>query len=423
MSRSFQSVLNCSLLMPLCFIAFVSSRIAVLFVPVPDPLSDAGWYLSRAITLANDGTYSEGGILTAYWPVGYPAFLALLFKIAGPSLLAARVANLVLASASFWLLYFVVKRFMNDELVARGTVLLFTLYPNNAAYVSLLLTETLYTFLLLVASLLLLSRQNWTLVTAGVTFGLAILVKTQTMLLIPILAFLASIEQWSFGNAYRAMLRSGAVCLLALAVVVPWTIRNYAVFKTFVLVSTNGGMALLAGNNASVVGDYRSDFSPDDPLLVQAQFSVDDQIAANRRASSLALNWIKDNPGQFLRLIPKKLFRLWAVDGEGEWGYQDSQFYRANWVWFRAARVVNQVFYFAALSLCLVGFWMLAKTRISTPRTYYGLAVVAIITLISAVFSGQSRYHFPAMPFVLAYAAWVLLHGEKVSLNGISKAV
>jgi len=409
--------------MPLCFIAFMSSRIAVLLIPVPDPFSDAGWYLSRAITLANNGTYSEGGILTAYWPVGYPAFLALLFKIAGPSLLAARVANLVLAGASFWLLYRVVKRFIDDELVARGAVLLFTLYPNNAAYVSLLLTETLYTFLLLAASLLLLSRQNWlTAITAGGVFGLAILVKTQTMLLIPVLAFLASFDQWSFKDAYRAMVRSGTICLLALAVVVPWTLRNYAVFKTFVLVSTNGGMALLAGNNASVVGDYGSDFSPDDPLLVQAQFSVEDQIGANRRASSLALKWIKDHPGQFLGLIPKKLFRLWAFDGEGEWGYQDSEFYRKNWVWFRAARVINQLFYFAALSLCLVGLWMLAKTKISSPRAYYGLAVVSIITLISAVFSGQSRYHFPAMPFVLAYAAWVLLEVRKVSLNGISKA-
>ena len=385
-------------------------RLALLFlIPVPEPSSDANWYLKRAITLAEQDTYSDGGILTAYWPVGYPAFLALLFKATGPSLLAARLANLVLAAASFWLLYAVARRFLQDELTARGAILLMTIYPNNAAYVPLLLTETLYTFLLLGGSLLLLLRQNWinTMAVGGV-FGLATLVKTQTILLIPLLAFLAFLGEWSIKNALRAAIRAGVVLCMALVVVAPWTLRNYSIFGTFVLVSTNGGIALLAGNNPSAVGDYRTDYSDKDPLFARAQYSVEDQIRAERRARSLAYDWIKHNPGQFLGLIPKKVFRLWAPDGEAEWSYTGSPFYRDHSRWFRFARVANQAFYVLMLFVFLMALWKLLKIR-PTPIAFFGIGVVLVLTLISVIFSGQSRYHFPAMPFILAYAAWVLL--------------
>ena len=84
--------------LPISFLLFVSIRLLLIFfVPATDPFSDAAWYLNRATTLAEQGTYSERGILTAFWPVGYPVFLGLLFKVTGVSLLAAKLANLTLA--------------------------------------------------------------------------------------------------------------------------------------------------------------------------------------------------------------------------------------------------------------------------------------------------------------------------------------
>ena len=408
----------------LCFVAFVGIRLALLLlIPIAEPFSDSGWYLHTAMTLAEQGSYSEGGILTAYWPVGYPAFLALLFKVAGPFVFVAQLANLVLAAVTFWLLYFTVRKFLHDTLVARGTVLLLAIYPNNAAYVPTLLTETLYTFLLLAACFCLLSRRHWLLaVIAGMVFGLAILVKTQTILLVPVLVFLASLDDWSIQNGVRAAVRTGAVLVIASVVVMPWALRNYDVFGSPVL-ATNGGMSLLAGNNPSVVGDYSRDYSDTDPLIKQAKFSVADQMQADHRARALAIDWITDNPGQFMGLIPKKVFRLWAPDGEAEWAYQDTPFYQQHSGWFRFIRLVNQAFYVIMLLLFSFALWKLATIRAS-PVTYLGIAVVLGFTLISVVFSGQSRYHFPAMPFVLAYAAWFVIGlaaPRTLKLEGINK--
>ena len=401
-------MLQHSRFVPVCFVAFVGIRLALLLlVPTAAPFSDAGWYLNRAMTLVEQGSYSERGILTAYWPVGYPAFLALLFKVTGPSILAAQLANLALAAASFWLLYFAVRNFLGDELTARGAVLLLAIYPNNAAYVPALLTETLFTFLLLAACCCLLARRHWLhAVIAGVAFGLATLVKTQTILLVPLLAFLAFLDDWTIRNAARAVIRAVAVVAIAVVVVMPWAVRNYHVFGA-PLLSTNGGTSLLASNNPSVAGDYSRDYSDNDPLYAQARFSVEDQANADKRARALAIGWIKDHPGQFAGLMPKKVFRLWAPDGEAEWFFQDTPFYEQHRVWFRFVRIANQAFYAMTLLLFPFALWKLAATR-AAPPAYLGVAVVLVITLISMVFSGQSRYHFPAMPFIFAYAAWVI---------------
>ena len=405
-----QGLLEKPYFLPACFFLFVGIRlILILLVPV-NPSSDAGWYFSRAVIISEEGTFSEGGIPTAYWPVGYPAFLGLLFCITGPSLLSAQIANLLLAAGSFWLLYYLARRLFCSELVARFSVLLLTVYPNNAAYVSLTLSEIFYTFLLLFVCILLLSNYSWRIcVLIGIIFGLATLVKTQTVLLIPALVFLAYCKDWSFKGISVAIFRMMAILIVALAVIAPWTYRNYMAFGHFILVSTNGGTSLLAGNNPSVVGDYSRDFSDTDPLFKKANFSVMDQVAADKRARTLALEWIRDNPGAFLGLIPKKVFRFWVPDGEAEWQYQrGTPWYDQYVIWFRLVRILNQIFYIAVLTLFAVALWKLSKERPAL-LLYIGPAIGVFFTLISVVFSGQSRYHFPVMPFIMIYAAWAIM--------------
>jgi hypothetical protein len=44
-----------------------------------------------------------------------------------------------------------------------------------------------------------------------------------------------------------------------------------------------------------------------------------------------------------------------------------------------------------------------------SPYTVTGYALIADFTAISIVFSGQSRFHFPLMPWVAMYAAWTII--------------
>jgi phosphoglycerol transferase MdoB-like AlkP superfamily enzyme len=63
----------------LIVLASVVPRLVLLFTASGLPVSDAKWYFDRAVSIVHGNGYAFDGVPTAFWPVGYPGFLALLF--------------------------------------------------------------------------------------------------------------------------------------------------------------------------------------------------------------------------------------------------------------------------------------------------------------------------------------------------------
>lgn len=395
-----------------CFVLHLLLRAAVIYLlPSAEPSSDAAWYFGKGVDLSAGLGYLRDGEPTAFWPVGYPAFLGLLFYLFGPSLTVALTANLVLAGISFVLLYAMARRLSGDESVARLTVLLYALYPNAIGYSGLLLTETLFTTLLLLACWSYLRQTGYygALLT-GIAFGVATLVKTQTILIPLALIGFAFLFDVRHRFSSRLVLRGAIVVTAMLVTLAPWSLRNYQVFGEFVLVSTNGGVSLLAGNNPAVLPDYRTDFVLDHPLVHSTGHPDAPEVEVNRSAKRLAVEWIQHNPDRFLALIPHKLWRLWAPDGESEWGYQDmGAFYDDHRAAFRAVRILNQGYYgLLILGAAVFPIVYFKRGRDAPSWIWLGYLLALYLSAISVVFSGQSRYHFPVMPFLIVNAAYVL---------------
>lgn len=371
--------------------------------------SDLAWYLSRAIELVETGRYAENGVPTAYWPVGYPAFLAALFLLFGTSALVGQVANALLSVGCVGLLFLFCRQRFADPRVAGLAALVLAIYPNNIAYSIGLYSEPLFTFLLLAALVVLRPDSGLPrLVAAGVVLGFATLVKAQMQLLGPLLAVLLLLYGWSCADFRRALPRSALVIAVMALTIAPWTLRNAEVMGKAVIVSTNGGMSLLSGNNPSMKVGMRTSYSDEDPLVKSAGFTVEDQVAADARAKALAWQWIRENPSQFVALMPWKAWRLWAYDGEAEWVFQAGYTrYEQQRAAFRAVRLLNQGFYALVLVLGLWGMLRLMRWR--DPQTWLMPMLLAFFTAISMVFSGQSRYHWHLMPLVVACAAWLVL--------------
>lgn len=173
-------LINHRAFVPLCLGAAIALRLAWVALVTPQPVSDFRWYYERASELANGQGYSVtaatywpeyiippvllspamGRVPTAFWPVGYPAFLALIFTVSGPSLLAAKLANVALSAGVLLLSYRIAARLFASRLVAGGTLLLLGFYPDHIAYSSLLSTEILFLFLLLLGVALLLADRK-----------------------------------------------------------------------------------------------------------------------------------------------------------------------------------------------------------------------------------------------------------------------
>ena len=265
-----------------------------------------------------------------------------------------------------------------------------------------------YTAILLLAIEILVSgNRYWRLVSPGIIFGFAALTKAQTLLL-PAALFAV---WWVISRAplpfFPTIGRAAVVYAAMAAVILPWTARNYHVFGDIVLISTNGGPTLLAGNNPTANGDD----AEDDPLVKHLSHDVTHQVASDRLATLLAVDWIRNHRLAFAVLIPRKIWRLWAPDGEAEWCYQlGYRGYSQYWPIFRAVRAINQVYYSGLMAFFLLSVLICYWDR-QWPSIEFctGYALILFTTAISIIFSGQSRFHFPMMPWVAMYASWSIL--------------
>ena len=395
----------------LLFTLYIVPRAALVFFSV-EPASDAAWYFNRAVALAAGHGYSERGLFTAYWPPGWPLTLALVFKLFGPSIFIVKVVNLLCAMATGWFTLDLGRKLFNSELAGRVALLLLAIYPNNIGYVAAAMTEVFYTTLLLaILWLLIVCQAELRFALAGLILGLATLVKTQSLVVLPFIFGIAILRQHITLHQVRLVLfRAGLVTLTACFVIVPWTLRNHAVFNKWIFVSTNGGLTLLTGNNPSARGDY----TPDDPLVTSISRSVANQVSVDKEARRRAVEWIKGNPGRFIWLMPMKWFRLWAPDGESEWWFQAGYKQYDKYVsYFRAVRYLNQAYYILLLlGFIWSGFLLFSgRAKISELRFDWWMlpySITLYVTLLSLVFSGQSRFHYPIMPIVVMCTGWLL---------------
>ena len=237
------TVLDSHYFVPVCFVIFLGLRAALVFsIPVEINSSDAGWFLQRGLSIARGEGYAEGGYPTAYWPVGYPGFLGVLFYLFGQDQFVGQGANLLMAAATFFLQLELARRIFNSEAAARLGVLLLTIYPNHVGYTAFTLTEIYFTFLLLLGIYLYLVRHGWIWVfVSGLVFGLATLTKPQVIFLPGMLVLLQLLYRGQKTNLRDDLMKGFIIYLMMAALLVPWAVRNSHVFGQMVLISTNGG--------------------------------------------------------------------------------------------------------------------------------------------------------------------------------------
>lgn len=394
---------------------YFALRVAVLMIDVA-PTSDAEWYYIRAVSLAaGDGYLDNTGAPTAFWPPGWPIALSLVFSQFGASAVVLGLFNLVSAMLIGLLTLALGRRLFGSEAAARAGLLLLAIYPNAIGYVPLALTEVFYTMLLMAGCWAIVTRTSrWQLVGAGLIFGFATLVKAQTVVVIPLLFAIEWLRQRNIWQRFPRLFGEGLLALgVAILTVLPWSIRNHAQLDHWVLISTNGGYTLLTGNHDNATGDY----TPDAPVVKELMARPGlDEVSRDAEAKRLSLEWIEQNPGKFLALAPKKLMRLWLPDGEAEWAYQGgAPGYDRFEAGYRAVRYANQAYYAVLMLAFAAAFFVMLMKRHRDGQRWigwwhlpYGIALYP--TLICVVFSGQSRFHYPVMPFVCITAGWLFIH-------------
>jgi 4-amino-4-deoxy-L-arabinose transferase-like glycosyltransferase len=364
------------------------------------PVSDFALYFAHGADLAVGLGYVDGnGAPTAYFPIGYPAFLGLLFRLGGPSILIAQVANLGLALASLALFHRLAQRLLSRSGAARLATLILAAFPSQVAYVTLLSDSILFQCLLLATAERLSRGGAGAALAGGFWSGLAVLTRPYALLL-PLLALRRTPEP---GGRDGRLSRAGrlGLALLAMALVVsPWMVRNARLFDEWVPIATNSGVNLLIGNGPGADGRYT-----EAPLRLLEGIEGDES-ERDRAARAFAWRAIREHPLRFVTLGARKLYHAFADDAQAlRWNLKGRP--GGGRAAYGPAAYAGMAFfegYYLVVLLSLPAYFLLRDRRRLARVDGLALLLVAGFALLAIVFFGNPRFHYPVIPWLCLYA-------------------
>ncbi len=360
---------------------------------------DSREYISIASHLVHEGTYAhDQEAPTRMRQPLYPLFLAAIWAVAGnlhPQTVA--VIQAILTLGSICLIYLIGLRLFNATTAGVGAILV-AVYVPLAMTSGLILTECLYTFLLLGTSYFLVrwAEENTVRAAAlvGLSIGLLTLCRSTTLYLIPLLPLVL----WLMSDRRGAQVRKGLLALaIAVAVLLPWGLRNYAAFGHFSVTPSLVGVAMWQGTHPDYFkyAPYGAvkilNASPEARLISQGQHYLSQ--GAGQRFRQAAYEHVRKDP--------------WGVLGQGivkvviTWTY-----WAGTRPWLRTAPAWYAIGVIAKVAFLALAFYGFNAAK--RPGVWTILVWVVVFSAAMMVVTPVARYLIPLMPLIILGAAEVL---------------
>ena len=266
---------------------------------------------------AGDGYTWESGASTAFRAPGLPLLLAAVYSAFGPHYPAAYLALAVCGGVGA-----VVSALLAGELFGRCHAwwagLVAAVHPGDVFFCSYFFSEAVYAPVLGVGLIGVTRAANggrlgWAAV-GGLFLGYATLCRSFGLLFVPLFGLFLLVRL----PTRRGVLAAGLFGLGFAAVLGPWVGRNYQAFGKPVLVATNGGSTFYGGNNPVVAGSLAQYGNWVATTRLPGRDLIDaqpDEVSHDKMEWQLGMAWVREHPGQFLKLVPFKLARFWAPFG------------------------------------------------------------------------------------------------------------
>jgi 4-amino-4-deoxy-L-arabinose transferase-like glycosyltransferase len=360
------------------------------------------WLYSRGIELgtlaqsllAGQGLSSPfGGSTgpTALLAPGYPAVIALAFRIFGsftfPAAIAVMTMQVFFSAGTVLLIMIVARRCFDSRTADLAGVFWAVSLP--LLWMPTIFWETCLSTLLLVGMIALAlrceqkpSRSLWALM--GGYCGLAALVNPA--LLMALLALMG----WSAWQTRKTLRYSPLLGLLVLLLVfAPWPIRNARALGAFIPLRSTVGFELWMGNRAGATGFLDESIFP---LFNRRELNLyvsKGEVAYMRDKSTQAKTYIRAHPAEFVRLSTIRFIRFWTGTGNKEGS-----------VFFTLHAVLTT-------SLGLVGIWRILKSsRVSLSVLF--ILPLMLFPLPYYITHAEFRYRLVIDPLLTILAAYAV---------------
>ena len=362
---------------------------------------DSRWYVSVARNLAFHHSFSSGNSPnlspTAFRPPLYSMLIAALWLRDSPPIFAVLLLQTVLGAATVVLVYLIAR-----DQFGRGVGLLasvgMALAPMTGHFTAVILSETLFTFLLTLG-VFLWGRKRYA--STGIVFGIAALAR------VTILPFLVLLPLLTYLRPWRSCRRSYSIIVMVSFVIVsPWVVRNAIVFHGFIPVASSGyGTNLLLGTQNTNDADNVSARKEFLRRIDASAGNVNDETEADRVRLRAALRQIANHPGQWLRARAQQYPRLFIDSGSYLFGDGSTPFRTALRERRMGQVLVRIVFIAGNLLLFLFALFGMIAERARLFLLSHITLFPIFLCVIALPLWIEPRYGLPMMPLVVILAS------------------
>jgi hypothetical protein len=400
-------------------IAFITNVLFSIFFPRPLFVLDAEEYHIYATNMLNGQRFEvfpDGRPLHPLRPPMYPIFIALIYFIFGSHKLAVYLSQIILTSIISMLIYYLSKKIFKNDNSAFIASILFSFHLPTLISSAIYYPEILFTFILFifVISIFNAFRQPsiFRYLISGFLMGLTALVKPVVqflpLIILPALLFHLKTKKWK-GFLYTAIL-----IFSFLTVMVPWIIRNYNVYKTFIFCDTTGGINLYTSNFIlQLPDDYSWKDGPIPPMTEEIKkMAFDESIPWPQKDKiyyKAAVKLILEHPMKMMKHSLKRVVNFFTdlilKNILFNIGYPEGALFPVsvnNLIVYLTA-TINIIY--IALALCSIIFY---SNKIVIKESLLLFIIILYFTGIHSLSNAFVRYSTAIFPYIIIFSGHCL---------------
>jgi 4-amino-4-deoxy-L-arabinose transferase-like glycosyltransferase len=357
-----------------------------------------------------------------------PTYLAVVFRVFGNDYLVARIGQSLIGALTCVLLYRIAAMLVGPA-VGILSGLLLAIYPAHIYLAGVLYVDSWLTFFcalsVYLAAHTLRARGRLGLAfLTGVSLGFMALTRAMFMVYVPCVCV-----AWMYGGRWgwrRTSLACATLVLGCALTILPWTIRNYAVYGRPILITTGFYTMLWRGNNVLATGgpddrvfmwntpawyERLQSLPEDQRRQVQEQYQRVDRLVLDREGRRedldlimddvlrpLAVDAITAHPLRTAELMAKKVRTLFNA-------FSETATENDYTTWRN--RLIAGVSFYPVLALAVVGALLGLPLRRDLALIY--LLIGSVVTSY-ALLTVCTRFRLPLDPYLIVFAALAVVH-------------
>ena len=406
------------------------------------PASD-GYYTMAQNLLAGRGLSEKSSppfSLSAHRTPLYPLFISGIVYLS-ESYWGVLVVQIILGGFIPVLGWLVTKRIFVSQKLATTTALILAAEPFSASLSSVLLTETLFTFLFLFAMIFFFSylqnERYRNIILASIFLGLITLTRPTTLYLPAILIFFL-LWRWGKRLSFRSGIHLTTFLVFFFLVLSPWLYRNYRLFHVPIISTTSTQSLYFHLVPSAIALDNHIGLSEmESKFLSDQKFTYDDIVPKNtRKFQTSAFEILKKHPYGLMQSLLITAVTFFTHDGYLEilnrLGFlTDLRIERPSIVALfespqqttaliqtlvrgpAAIIIVGRLIWIAITVSFFYGAFRYLRSRDRRPEGMIALICIAFFMLTTAIIGlgVYARFRVPVNTFILAFAVYGLFYG------------